>query len=95
MLSIIVFCHVVGICFYAKIGWLPWGITSAMIALVYFALGVWSRPFVRKIEGFKSWIFFVVGISLMVVQYLVLPFTGADLGGKSFLIRNYIFLFLF
>ena len=50
MLSIIVICHAVGICFHEKIGWLPWGITSAMIALVYFALGVWARPFVRKIE---------------------------------------------
>lgn len=48
MLSIIVICHAVGICFHEKIGWLPWGITSAMIALVYFALGVWARPFVRK-----------------------------------------------
>lgn len=84
MLSIIVICHAVGICFHEKIGWLPWGITSAMIALVYFALGVWARPFVRKIEGFKSWIFFVAGISLIVVQYIVLPFTGADLGGQKF-----------
>ena len=91
MLSIIVICHAVGICFHEKIGWLPWGITSAMIALVYFALGVWARPFVRKIEGFKSWIFFVAGISLIVVQYIVLPFTGADLGGAKVFLSTIIY----
>lgn len=28
--------------------------------------------------------FFVAGISLIVVQYIVLPFTGADLAGQKF-----------
>lgn len=35
-------------------------------------------------RGFKVLDFFCLGISLMVVQYLVLPFTGADLGGQKF-----------
>lgn len=35
-------------------------------------------------RGLQVLDFFVAGISLIVVQYIVLPFTGADLGGQKF-----------
>ena len=83
LIGILAITHICGIIFREWIGWLPFGLCASMIGILFYGAGHLLRKHLltKNFIKIKRYKLVICIFCFAILQYLCLPYTGADLAG--------------